>query len=364
MRIKRIPPKRLAVFIIAVAGLIFAVIKFGLWLHYRYTHAITEDAFVEADIINISPLVPGHIDKIYVDESQRVKKGDLLFKIDPKDYIAEVNLRKAQLVAANKELGILEKKLAQAKKDLELSRLILFKKVEVAKAALLDARAAFERVKRDYQRFSSLYKRKVIGKRKFDLIKEEYERKRALLKIRETELAMAKDALKELEIKKEKVKEIKKAISATLKKVDVAKKALDAALVKLSHTEVRSPIDGVVTKKYLFEGDFVSPGIPVLAIYNPDEIYVIANLEETRFKGVDVGDPVDIKVDAYPGKVFKGKVKKIIRASAAKFALIPRDVTAGEFTKVVQRIPIKIEITDKEKDKLIPGMSVVIGIKR
>jgi len=354
----------MVVFIIAAIIVVVALVKFGLWLHYRYTHAVTEDAFVEADIINVSPLVPGHIKKIYVDESQKVKKGDLLFEIDPKDYIAEVRVRKAQVAASQKELDVLKKKLAQAEKDLELSRLILFKKVAVAKAALSDAQAAFERVKKDYERFSSLYRRKVIGKRRFDLVKEEFERTKALLKIRKAKLAMAKDSLKELEIKREKIKEIKKAIAATSKKVDVAKKALDAALVKLSHTRVRSPIDGIVTKKYLFEGDFVSPGIPVLALYDPEKIYVIANLEETRFEGVDVGDSVDIKVDAYPGKVFKGKVKKIIRASAAKFALIPRDVTAGEFTKVVQRIPIKIEITDDEKDKLIPGMSVEVGIKK
>ena len=361
---KSISTKRFIVFFAIAIVAIVALIKFGFWLYYRYTHAITEDAFVEADIINVSPLVAGHIKKIYVDESQKVKKGELLFKIDDKDYRASVEVRRAQYKAAQEELKVLRRKLSQALKDYELSELVLTKKVKIAEAALKEAEAAYERAKKDYYRFLSLYKKRVIGKRKFDLVKEEFKRKKALYLIRKVEVAVAKDNLKQLDIKLEKIKEIKRTIEATVKKVKVAKKALNEALVKLSHTKVVSPIDGIVTKKYLFEGDFVSPGIPVLALYDPQKIYVIANLEETRFKGVDIGDPVDIKVDAYPGKVFKGRVYKIIKASAAKFALIPRDVTAGEFTKVVQRIPIKIEIVDKDKDKLIPGMSVEIGIKR
>ncbi len=357
--------KRLLVFTAAIAifGSYF-MYRFARWLVYRYTHAVTEDAFVEADIINISPLVSGHIKKILVDESEKVAKGQTLFIIDDSDYRADVRLKKAKVKAAAERLMSLKEKLKKEEKAYELIDLLTKKEVEAARYELQRVKAEFERVSKDYRRFKALYQKNAVEKRKFDVVLSEYMKTKDLLKIKEISLKMAIDRRKEVEIKKHLVYEIKKEVDAAEKELEAAKRALDAAIIKLSHTVVKSPIDGVVAKKYLFEGDFAAPGYPVLAVYDPRKIYVLANLEETRFRGVRVGNPVDIKVDAYPGMVFKGRVSKILRASAAKFALIPRDVTSGEFTKVVQRIPIKIKVVSGNRRLLIPGMSVFVGIKR
>ncbi len=356
--------RRRVVLVVAGFAFLFGMWHFVGWLYYRYTHAVTEDAFVKADIVNVAPLVPGHIKRILVDESQRVKKGQLLFEIDPKDYVARVRVARAQVEYAKSRLRVLKKRLAQVEDAYRLTEELVRHQIDAARHDLAQARAQFERVKRDYRRFSRLYKKRVIGKRKFDLVVEEFKRTSELVKIKEAKLAMALARRREVEVKRKQVEEVREEIEAARRAVKKAEEALKLALVQLEHTKVKSPVDGIVAKKYLFEGDFAASGYPVLAVYDTSGIYVLANLEETRFEGVKVGAPVDIWVDAYPGRRFKGRVMKILRASAAEFALIPRDVTAGEFTKVVQRIPIKIALEGDARRLLIPGMSVEIGIKK
>ncbi len=361
---RKVPAKRLLLLLLVVGFGVYGVYRFGHWLYYRYTHAVTEDAFVEADIVNLSPLVPGRIEKIYVDESQEIKKGQLLFKLDDRDYRARYELAKAQVEYAKSRLEVLKAKLLQAKTAYEITRKVAEENVKAAHHDLEQAKAKLDRVKKDYLRFKNLFLKKAVGKRKFDLVKEEYLRTLELVKIKRTRLDAAKAKLKEIKIKETQIVEIKKEIESAKRAVEKAVKSFEVAKVNLEHTKVYSPLDGVVAKKYLQEGDFAAAGYPVLAVYDASKVYVLANLEETRFDGVDVGDEVDIWVDAYPGRLFKGRVKRILPASAAKFALIPRDVTAGEFTKVVQRIPIKIAIEGDGGKWLIPGMSVEIGIKK
>jgi len=144
-----------------------------------------------------------------------------------------------------------------------------------------------------------------------------------------------------------------------------AKADLEMAKLNLEHTTIIAPFDGIITKRYVQQGNFVGPGLPVVSIYDPATIHVMANLEEGKSVGVKVGQPTDIWVDAYPSIKVKGVVERIGEASAAEFALIPRDVSAGEFTKVVQRVPIKIAIPNvRNYPFLRPGLSAEIGISK
>ena len=133
--------------------------------------------------------------------------------------------------------------------------------------------------------------------------------------------------------------------------------------LNLEHTRIKSPINGVVAKKFIHAGDYATPGFPIFSIYDTDNVFVRAQLEETKLKGVALGQTVDLEVDAFSKRTFQGKVIKIGDATGAQFMLIPRDTTTGEFTKVVQRIPIKIQITDDPDHLLKPGYSVTVGIR-
>jgi multidrug resistance efflux pump len=251
---------------------IVVLIWFGKWLAYRLTHATTNAAFVKADLVDLSPVVYGHVSEMLVDEGNAVKKGDILAVLDDRDY----------------------------------------------KQAFDKAQAYFEQTQFNYGRYKKLYESRSISKMQFESFEVVY-----------------KTAMADLEMAK----------------------------LNLEHTKIIAPFDGVIAKRYVQDGGFVGPGLPVFSIYDPTTMYVIANLEEGKLAGVKVGQPTDIWVDAYPGIKIKGVVERIGEASAAEFALIPRDISAGEFTKVVQRVPIKIAIPNvRQYPFLRPGLSAAIGI--
>jgi membrane fusion protein (multidrug efflux system) len=259
---------------LAVVALL-ALIWFGKWLAYRMTHATTNAAFVKADLVDLSPLVPGHVSEILVDEGNSVKKDDILAVLDDRDY----------------------------------------------KQALEKAQASFEQTRFNYGRYEKLYKSRSISKMQFEGYEVVYKTARA---------------------------------------------DLEMARLNLEHTKIIAPFNGIIAKRYVQQnGGFVGPGLPVFSIYDPATIHVIANLEEGKLAGVKVGQSTDIWVDAYPGIKIKGVVERIGEASAAEFALIPRDVSAGEFTKVVQRVPIKISIPNVQQYPFLrPGLSAEIGIAK
>jgi len=178
------------------------------------------------------------------------------------------------------------------------------------------------------------------------------------------QLSAAKKQIALAVVDRRSIKEIEKEINALDKEIASLKARLKNAELNLRYCKLKSPIDGRVAKKYVSVGDVVSPGIPVYALIDPKDIYILVLLEETKLKGVKPGCPARIKIDAYPDLEYRGVVKEILPASAAKFALVPRDISAGEFTKVVQRMQVKVKITEGDISKLVVGMGGEIEIKR
>jgi len=334
----------LVLFLILLAGFALIAVR---WFHYRFTHAITDNAFVESDMINTAPLVSGHIRMISVDEGDRVKKGEVLVEIDPTDYQNDVALQKAKVEAAKMNLK-------RSRAALENLRVASRESIRKAKSGLQAARAEEDRVRKDYNRIEGLLKKGVVSQSRYDSMKAAWIAARAAV------VAAAAD-LKNARASTFQVREAESAVEAARSAVKAAQEALNMAQTRLGYTHIKSPIAGVVAKKFLNEGDFLAAGYPVLSLYDPENIYVTANLEETKTDGVRLGQKVDLNVDTYSGRTFHGKVILIGAASGAKFALIPRDNSAGEFTKVVQRIPIKISV-DEDRKLLKPGMSVTVGI--
>ncbi len=332
------------------------------WLYYRFTHAVTDDAFISSDIIDITPLVSGHIQKIFVTTAQHVKKGQILAIIDPKDYKAAVAIREAGLEEAKCKEEEAKVAIEKAQAALILTKHKVYTTIKTAKANLSAAESRLSLARKNFNRLKALLKEHAVAQSKYDAQKTAYIQAKEAVKAAKEALSRALSLKEEIVLAKKQVILAQKALCVAKASVKVYEKKLYKAKLAYLHTIIRSPIDGIVAKRFLDVGDFVAAGQPIFAIYNLKDIYVMANLEETKLDGVHVGCSVDIWVDAYPGKKFKGKVVRITPAAAAKFALIPRDVTAGEFTKVVQRLPIKIVFTKDYNVTFAPGMSVEIGI--
>ena len=263
---------------------------------------------------------------------------------------------------------------------------IVWKGIDEAQAGLEAARADLVLAQQEYTRFTNLQKEEAVPLRRAQEVTQARDAAQARRRLAAAKLARARAdqtridvAMRTLEAAQKTTQKASKGVDlaetgyaqvrevellTAVKKEDVedARRALAAAENNLAFTQVRAPFPGVVVKRYRHLGDFESPGVAILSMYNPDLIYVTANLEETRLRSVAPGNPVELQVDAF-AEPFRGRVVWIDKSTGAQFALMPRNVVSGEFTKVVQRVPVRIQI---EKDERYPqlraGLSVTAAI--
>ncbi len=371
--------KKVALFILIMLTL--AVVAYGGWMiKHRMDYAITNAVFVDTeDITNVGfERVAGRIIRMTKKEGERVKKGELLAEIDPTDYQLAVEALGRELEATKKEKEKLEITLGRISKQINLRVRMardkvkaLRQEIDALRANIAASDADIDQLKRDRARFEELYRQKAVARRRFELVDTELKAKERQRKALVWKLGALKAQLssskREVQVAladKKKIDETKMTIETLKEKIEALQAKLEDTRLNLKYCKLVSPIDGRVAKKYASLGDVVAPGRPVYALVNPKDIYILVLLEETKLKGVVPGCPAKIKIDALPGEEYEGVVDKILPTSAAKFALVPRDISAGEFTKVVQRMQVKVKITKGDVSKLVIGMGGEIEIKR
>ena len=278
----------------------------------------TDDAYVETTTVSVAPKVSGHITEVYIKDNQPVKEGDVIAKIDTTDY--EIALEKA---------------------DAAYERMLLGQ--QNAKANLAASQSNIELAKKDLDRYTQLYADGAVSKQTLDAAQAKYDSAQASLTNAEQAILSNSD---------------NKVADADLRALKAAK---NQAVKNLEYTEVLAPQTGTIANRRVEKGMYVNVGSPLCVIV-PNEVWVVANFKENQLKDMKPGQEVDIKVDTYPNKVFKGKIDSIQRSSGAKSSLFPPENAVGSFVKIVQRIPVKIVFTediDPEKYTIVPGMSVV-----
>jgi len=392
----------------AAGGMVIVAAYFGVhWFSFRLSHSITEDAFVEAHIINIAPeMVSGRIVRFFVEENDQVKQGQVLAEIEPIHYrdqvdqargkldLAEAELKRQQagLVKLKKEvplqIDVAREALAVAQtdearaKDKKLTTDEVTKTIDEADAAVGVAKANSVLAKQEYDRWTELASQEAATPRKAQEVTRAYDAAKAERRLADAKLARAEAARtrivvanRDLEVARtlvakakktldladtgyDQIQEVEQMVSVKREMVKDAQTGLDTALHQFQFTQVRAPFRGVVVKRYRHLGDYASPGVAILSMYNPDLTYVTANLEETRLPGVAPGNPVELQLDAFP-EPFRGRVVWVDHSTGAQFALMPRNVVSGEFTKVVQRVAVRIQIEKDERWSLLrAGLSV------
>jgi len=285
--------------------LIAAIIGFWFWYQGQLGHVSTDDAFVDADKATISAKILGRIDSLTVSEGDTVDSGDLIAQLSSSDILAQIKEAEAQLNLAKDNVKLAEVKLEKAKDDFDRAEL--------------------------------QYKNNIIPKEQYDHAQKEVQTQQVQFNISQSQ------------------------VSSALAKINVLN-------TNLENTKIISPIDGIVAKKWVLQGDVVQPGQPILSAYKTSSLWVTANFEETKLSLINLRDSVDISVDAFPDNKFKGTVIQIGSNTASQFSLIPPNNASGNFTKITQRVPVKISIeqVQKQSDKkitLLPGMSVEVDIK-
>lgn len=306
-------------------ALIIATLIAGYFIFEAMKYQSTDDAYVETTTVSVSPRVPGQIEKVLIKDNQPIKAGDVIAIIDDEDYEIKV----AQATAAY-EKALLNQQNAYAN--------------------LSAANSEIELAQKDVERYQNLYKAGAVSKQTLDKA------------ITNLEAVSARQTTAEQAIFS---KNSAKAVKVADADLNVLKAQKSAAELAHKYTKIIAPIDGTISNKKVEVGMMVQPGTPLCVIV-PHEVWVVANFKETQLENMKKGQPVDIKIDTYGNKIFKGEVDSIQRSSGAKASLFPPENAVGSFVKIVQRIPVKIKFTEDinpDEYAIIPGMSAVPKVK-
>ena len=320
--------------ITALAALVLGGLGVQRWLYGRH-HVSTDNAQIQGDVIPVLPRVSGFVAEVRVGENQRVRAGDTLVVLDDRDLAARLAQGEADLAAARAAAGE-----AHSVGQMEAQ-------LAAAKASVKQAEATAWKAHGDVERYRALAAHGVIGRQQLDAAE-------AAVSIADAQLQAAHDQVASAEASE---------TSATAR-VAASRAARDLAALQLSYSRLVAPLSGIVSKKDVEVGELVQVGQPLMSVVPLEDVWVVANLKETEVQNVATGDRVEIRVDSYPGHKFWGRVESLSPASGARFSLLPPDNATGNFTKVVQRIPVRIRIEggSDATHVLRPGMSVVATI--
>ncbi|ELY3811225.1 HlyD family secretion protein [Cronobacter sakazakii] len=313
-----------------ILGIVVVIMVIGaiIWWFMTRNLETTDDAFIEGDAVTVAPKVAGYVTELRVKDNQRVKKGDLLVVIDPRDATAQRDQAQAQLSLAESQLHQAQAQLALAKVQYPAQR-------DQAKAQVLRAQAELANARAEYQRQRGVDPRATS--------KQNIDAANAQLRSAEAGLANAQAQLEVAEQVQLQIRQQETNVEARQSQVEQARAQLQTAELNLSYTEVRAPFDGYVTKRNVQNGTLVQAGSALFSIVSPD-IWVVANFKESQLERMRPGNKVEISVDAFPDLELEGHVESIQQGSGSRFSAFPAENATGNFVKIVQRVPVKIVI--------------------
>ena len=343
--------RAIGLFLVVLAATVIA--GFAYW-RYRQSHVSTDDAYIDGRIHLVSARVQGTVAEVRVRDNQPVKAGEPLLLIDPEPFAVResaaasaVSGGAADLVAARKDLEAAKAQLLQ-----------LSAGIKAARAGTAYSAARLSQASRDAARMKQLFERQVVSREAFEKAQTDAETAKAQDDLAKEELLLAEAA-----IPTQKAQIAQREARVAQQEAQLRQRESALAESKLYHryTAVLSPADGYITRKSVEAGQVVSPGQSLLAVAALDNVWVVANFKETDIERIRPGQEVEIRVDTYKGKKFKGTVDSIMAGTGSAFALFPPENASGNYVKVVQRVPVKIVLSRGEDPGhvLRIGMSVV-----
>ena len=382
-----------------------AVGGYYAWLEMQKTET-TDDAEIDGNVLAVSSRVTGHISEALVEDQQLVHQGDVLVKLDPRDFEVAVARAKADLndALANLQSSRTDVPLTTATTGSNLSgakslrveaaaaitwaeqqRSVAQARQALAEANVKVADANLTKAAKDVERYRVLVEKDQISRQQYDQAVAAGEAAKATVDAQKAAVVEAQHAILAAQIAVEQARaklahaeaDVENAmtgpqqvnitrskVSAAQAKVDQRRAELEQAMLNLSYTTIVAPVSGIIGKKTVNTGQNVAAGQQMMAIVQLDDLWVTANFKETQLRNMKVGQPVKLSVDAY-GREYNGKIERIAGASGARFSLLPPENATGNFVKVVQRIPVRIALdAGQDQEHLLrPGMSVVPKVR-
>lgn len=374
--------KKTRAFIIASLITLTGLTALFLYQSYAKTHIKTDDAFVEGSIHLVAPRVAGTVLEILVRDNQSVKAGDLLVRMDPVPFeqamaeaTASLRAEQGKLIETRAQVEAQKKRVAATRASLVSTRDMedqLIAAVSARQADLRARRASLRQAQLDLDRAAKLANQEVIPQSRLDRAKTAYEIESAALTAAEELKNQAEAALRshkssvvqvmaQLKAEEASLEKMKASLNTQNEQIARRQAQVEMAELRLSYSRVTAPTDGFVTRMSAEIGNTVQAGQPLMSLVSLEDAFVLANYKETRIEHILPGQKVKIKIDAYPGKEFMGRVDSVMAGAGSAFTLFPTENASGNYVKVVQRIPVKITFNDPAEARpyLKVGISAV-----
>jgi membrane fusion protein, multidrug efflux system len=335
--------------VLVIAGLIaLAAIGAGARMWYRSHYFVeTENAYVAGHVHPVSARISGVVSKVLIEDNQAVKQGDVIAELDPFDQHVKVEQIEAQIATAEQQVLQADAQIAQVAAQ-----------ASAAAAQVAQSEAQLLRARQDAERYGQLYNSQMKAVSKAELDAANAGRSSAT-----ADLAARKDSVAAAKAQTTAATAARDVLKA---QVNVLRVQLKDARQQLAYNRILAPVDGRIGKRALEVGQRVQPGQQLTAIVQ-DNVWITANFKETQLAELKVGQPVHVTIDAMPGKALVGRVDSFAPASGAQFALLPADNATGNFTKIVQRVPVKVTFKPEDvkalSGRLVPGMSAIAEVE-
>lgn len=336
-------PGNIALTIIAIILVIAGVAYLVDYLKYSEEYAETNDAQIESYINPVSARAGGYIQNVHFNEHQLVKKGDTLVILDNSEYLAQLQSAEAAFEDAKAQLTVLTAAIRSTETGTQINR-----------DQIKGAQAKYVQQQQDIRRYENLVNEEAATGSELEQVKARYD-------VAESDYSAAQHSLNTTQARIEELKTHFALLQADIKKKEAAMKL---AKLNLSYTVICAPYSGRLGRKSILEGQQIQPGQPLVSIINESEKWITANYKETQVADMYVGQPAEIRVDAIDGKVFKGKIVAIAGSTGSRFSILPPDNSTGNFVKIIQRVPVKIEFLNDKGHHIVPGMNVTVSVRK
>ena len=345
----------LVVLVMVLGGLFWVVKSYFNFGNDKYTNAAQVESFINP----INTRVSAYIKEIRFVEHQPVKKGDTLLILDNREILTQVGQAEAAYMAALASKNVTSQTVNTASNNVST----VGANVQASKAGIEAAKARLWNAEQNFKRYQNLLKDEAVTRQQFDQIKTEYEAQKAQLEVQIAQLQSVVNTKRSSELT---VNEVKSRLGMNDAEIKRAENALEMAKLNLSYTVITAPHDGIMGRRSVNVGQLLNPSQQVATIVDINNVWITANYRENQMENVKIGGLAKVTVDALGGKEFEGKITAISGATGARYSAVPVDNSTGNFVKVQQRIPVRIEFTDKNKiedlKQLRAGMNVQVTI--
>ena len=354
---RRFGVRYLIIGLVVIVGGIFAFRE----VHQRLIYVYEYDARIAGDMVTVSSRVAGWVTKLPVSEGELIDGDQMLVKIDDRESRLLIKQLQAQkdAIAAQRARLVSERKLVDSQTETRVNTQLAA--VNAAAATVSSLKPQLDNAKSQLEQDEALFRKKVIARRQFDQTRTTMQRIDGEYRTRVAEQEEARNKLREARADRQRLSVLDSEINILVHEEDELQAQLERQRLDLKDRTIGSPVQGVVDRVFVEEGEYVTPGQRLLLVHDPKKVWIDANVKETDIRKVKIGQTVDVTVDAFPDKKFAGKVIAIGNAATSEFALLPTPNPSGNFTKITQRLRVRVAI-DQEQNLLRPGMMVEVFI--